>query len=239
MNAFASPLLAIRDLSVHYGKSLAVDACELEVWSGECVGIVGPNGAGKSSLLKAIAGVEPSSSGHVEFDGQVWGAVDSRTRLLGGLAMVPEGRHVFPQLSVRENLLAGGYVVSKDHRRERVEEMLERFEILHEKRETAGGLLSGGQQQLLAIARGLMARPRCLLIDEFSLGLSPNVIKKVSEFVAEMVEDGVTVLLVEQNPSILESLCSRVYLMRERRIESTFALPKQRDELHEKVRALV
>lgn len=233
------PLLTVDELSVRYGKSLAVDSCSLRLGEAECIGIVGPNGAGKSSLLKALAGVVEIASGSATLDGELLNHSGTRSRLHAGLALVPEGRRVFPQLSVRDNLLAGAHASDRSTRTRRVDEMLDRFEILGERREVSAGLLSGGQQQVLAIARGLMSQPRCLMIDEFSLGLSPNVVKHVSEVVRETVAGGVAVLLVEQNPSILESLCSRVYVMRERQLESEFALPADFEALDSRVRSLV
>ena len=236
MNA---PLLRVQGLTVRYGKSLAVDTIDLQVTPGECVGIVGPNGAGKSSTLKAIAGAVPVAAGTVELAGEAVQGRSTRHRLRRGLALVPEGRHVFPGLSVLDNLGAGGYASRQRDRVARVDEMLKRFPMLEEKKDTNAGLLSGGQQQVLAIARGLMSDPRCLLIDEFSLGLSPNVIAQVSALVSEVTAAGVSVLLVEQNPSIVESLCSRVYVMRERELESEFVLPAQAEELHGRVRSLI
>jgi branched-chain amino acid transport system ATP-binding protein len=214
-------VLAISGLEVRYGKAVGVTRADLTVAEGECVGIVGPNGAGKSSVLRVASGLVAPAAGSVELFGSDVTKRPSPQRR--GAVLVPEGRHVFPTLTVRENLLAGGYTLSRRDRPARLTELLERFPLLAERADRDAGLLSGGHQQVLAIARGLMSHPRLLMIDEFSLGLSPANIDAVAEVVSSIVATGVAALVVEQNPAVVRALCARVYLMKEGRTVGEFS----------------
>ena len=196
-------LLSVEKLDVHYGPIHAVKGLSFSVEQGQIVTLIGGNGAGKSSTLRAVVGLVRPSGGRVVFDGSdVTGTRPDKLLRLGA-ALVPEGRGIFAHLSVKENLLLGAFSrrdragIAKD-----LEHGLEHFPILRERLGQKAGTLSGGEQQMLAMARALMARPRLILLDEPSLGLAPLLVRKVYEIVAQMHRDGMTVLLVEQNAQI-------------------------------------
>ncbi len=207
-------LLAVSGLVVRYGAVVAVRGVDLHVDEGEIVGIVGPNGAGKTSLLSAIAGIVAAASGRIAFAGQLLGGLVLEDVVARGVALVPEGRHIFATLTVMENLLLGA-TVRRDA--EGVQADIERFftmfPILGARRRQPAGQLSGGEQQQLAIARALLSRPRLLMLDEPSLGLAPTVIDQVYGLLRTIRAQGVTILLVEQNAERLFGLCERVYVM--------------------------
>lgn len=190
--------LEVDGLSVRFGHLKAVRNVSFRVKTGSATVILGRNGAGKSSLLKAIAGVVKPNSGRVELFGEdlAHRAPDQRVRR--GMVMIPEGRHVFPNLTVRENLILGGFLADRAERERRLLATMDLFALLGERADQKAGQLSGGQQQILAIARALMARPRVLLLDEPSLGLAPLVIDEVYEHLARLRELDLTVVLVEQ-----------------------------------------
>ena len=188
--------LMIRNVSVHYGGIAAVQDVSLEVSPGERVCVIGANGAGKSSMLKAIAGLVPSS-GTIEFSGNALNAIPSWTRVGQGLCLVPEGRGVFARLTVAENLQMGSY-----HRRaaaSELDDVYDHFPRLFERRTQPAGTLSGGEQQMLAIGRALMAKPKLLMLDEPSMGLAPLMVEKIFAVIGDIAKSGVTLLLVEQN----------------------------------------
>ncbi len=224
-----SALLQVENLVVTYGLAVAVDGVSLELAEGERVALVGPNGAGKSSLLNAICGLVKPAAGRVRVDGRaVTGAAPGRIVRLG-VTQVPEGRQVFPSLPVEANLLLGAYgrdfrrepisaTVRYVRRRSAIAERLERvyalLPALRELRARPAGQTSGGEQQMVAIGRALMAEPRLLAVDELSLGLAPLVVQGLSEFLRKLnEEEGVALLLVEQNAALAFSLCERAYVL--------------------------
>jgi branched-chain amino acid transport system ATP-binding protein len=227
-------LLDIRDLVVRYGQAVAVDGVSLEVGTRERVALIGPNGAGKSSLLNAACGVVRPASGRVRIEGDdVTGATPAAV-VRRGISQVPEGRHVFTTLPVEANLLLGAYgrifrleIVSSTLRylrgksdvRERLERVYALLPQLHELRDRPAGRTSGGQQQMVAIGRALMAEPRLLAIDELSLGLAPVLVEQLAEFLLRLNEgEGVAILLVDQSASLAFSLCDRAYVLETGRV---------------------
>ena len=191
-------LLQIKDLVVAYGQIDALHGISLNVEQGQIVAIIGANGAGKTTLLNAISGVLPVKSGSIIFDGKpLPGSVHGIVQ--HGITQVPEGRKIFAGLSVEENLVMGGFSTSKAKSKENIDRMFSLFPILKERRRQQAGTLSGGEQQMLAIARGMMAEPRLLLLDEPSLGLAPIIVKQVFSLIAQIREMGYTIVLVEQN----------------------------------------
>jgi branched-chain amino acid transport system ATP-binding protein len=211
-----SSSLAIEDLHVRYGSVVAVRGASLSVDAGQIVAMVGPNGAGKSSTLGAICGSLDGAtvSGSITVDGAQLSRLAPEDRLRRGIALVPQGRRIFGQLTVRENLVLSG-LVERDQkaREERIGEMHELFPILAEFGDRAAGLLSGGQQQMLAIARALMSRPGFVILDEPSLGLSPKIVAEVFDVLARLRDARIGVLLVEQNAMRAIELSSRAYMM--------------------------
>ncbi|HYG84996.1 MAG TPA: ABC transporter ATP-binding protein [Azospirillum sp.] len=207
-------MLKVEGITVCYGKIPAVRNVSLEVEEGELVTLIGANGAGKTTTLRAISGMLPLASGQITFRGEPIGNTSARNVLALGIAHCPEGRRVFPQLTVRENLEMGAYL-----RRDRegiardMERIFDRFPRLKERLHQAAGTLSGGEQQMLAIARALMSRPRMMLFDEPSLGLAPNLVERTFEIVSEIRKEGTTVLMVEQNALAALEMCDRSYLL--------------------------
>ena len=206
--------LEVRDLSVAYGNIHAVHQVNLELRQGEQVCLIGANGAGKTSLLKAIVGLLPPAGGSVHFEGATLTHKPVYASVRHGLALVPEGRGVFSRLSVAENLDMGAYA-RRDHAeiRKDLEMVLTMFPRLAERKSQAAGLLSGGEQQMLAIGRALMSHPKLLLLDEPSMGLAPLMVQKIFETIRFIAEQGVTLLLVEQNAHLALQTCSRGYVM--------------------------
>jgi len=207
-------MLRLEGLRAAYGRIEALKGVSLEVRAGELVTLIGANGAGKTSTLKAISGTLRSSDGRILFEGNEIHRLTPREILTRGIAHCPEGRRVFPYLTVRENLEMGAYVRT-DIRliREDLERVFAYFPILGERLRQAAGTLSGGEQQMLAIGRALMARPRLLLLDEPSLGLAPTVIETTLRIISEIRQRGVTVLMVEQNAYLALRMADRGYVM--------------------------
>ncbi len=206
-------MLAVSGLAVSYGRSPALHDLDLVVEEGEIVTVVGPNGAGKSTLLKAVFGLVKPERGTIEFEGaSLVGSVPEEIARRG-LALVPEGRHIFQSLTVAENLQLGG-VARGGADRALVDEALDRFPVLRRYYRSPSALLSGGEQQQLAIARALIARPRLLMLDEPSLGLAPLITREVFAALGELRDQGITVLLVEQNARQALALADRAYVLR-------------------------
>jgi len=207
-------LLAVHDLRVTYGKVVALDRVSLAVDEGEVVTLVGANGAGKSTLLKALMGVVAIESGDITFRGERTNGLRAHEMARRGIAYVPEGRGTLRQLSVRENLVLGafGRPAAGDIERD-LRDVLDRFPVLGERIDQVAGTLSGGQQQMLVIARALMALPRLMLLDEPSLGLAPLIARTIFEIIADLRSQGVTVLLVEQNAHAALALAGRAYVL--------------------------
>jgi branched-chain amino acid transport system ATP-binding protein len=207
-------MLELSDITVRYGPFLAVDGVSLQVSEGEIIGLVGPNGAGKSSLVKAIGGSIMPKTGRILFGGRDLGSVPTHRRIGLGISIVPEGRGLFANMSVEENLLIGGYpLASKAQMAANIERNFALFPILAERRWQAAGTLSGGQQQMLAVSVGLMSDPKLLVLDEPSLGLAPIVIAEIGRTLRRLREDGLTVLLVEQNAKLTCSVANRIYIL--------------------------
>jgi branched-chain amino acid transport system ATP-binding protein len=208
-------MLQLTEVSVHYGRIAAVNKLSLEVNEGELVGLVGHNGAGKSTTLWAITGVLKPSSGRITFQGQSIGGRSPEEILRLGIALVPENRRIFGRLSVGENLK-----IATSARRDRraaaadIERICERFEVLKRYYDRSGSKLSGGEQQQLAIARALLARPKLLLLDEPTLGLAPLIVDRVFEILLELKQEGSTILLVEQNAARTIEVADRTYVLR-------------------------
>jgi len=206
-------LLEVRGLEVRYGGIRAVKGIDLEIGAGEMVCLIGANGAGKSSTLRAISGLVPTAPGAVRFGGSDLAGAPAFQRARAGLVMVPEGRGVFAQLTVEENLAMGAYLradreIGSDRAR-----VFGLFPQLRERRDQTAGTLSGGEQQMLAIGRALMSRPKLLALDEPSMGLAPIVAQKIFEVIRDINRAGVTVLLVEQNARAALALAARAYVM--------------------------
>ena len=206
-------LLEVKGLEVHYGGIRAVKGVDLDVADGELVCLIGANGAGKTSTLKAICGLLPSHSGSVRYAGQDISKSPVYELPRRGLVLVPEGRGVFPQLTVAENLAMGAYARRDADVARDLERMHGLFPRLAERRAQTAGTLSGGEQQMLAIGRALMSRPKLLLLDEPSMGLAPLMVAKILEIVREISRQGVTILLVEQNAKLALEIAGRGYVM--------------------------
>ena len=206
-------LLEVKGLEVHYGGIRAVKGIDLEVAEGELVCLIGANGAGKTSALKAICGLLPGRCGSVRYAGEDVSRAPVHELPRKGLVLVPEGRGIFPQLTVAENLAMGAYARGDPGVKEDVARQFEAFPRLKERRAQTAGTLSGGEQQMLAIARALMSRPRLLLLDEPSMGLAPLLVAKIFEIVREIAARGVTILLVEQNARLALEVAARGYVM--------------------------
>ncbi len=215
----ADRLLEVRDLEVAYGAAPALWGVSIELHAGELLCIVGPNGAGKTTLINAIAGIQPTRGGRIVFAGRDITRLPPHRFCAAGIAIVPEGRRLFTGMTVRENLELGSYLpAAKARRRESLAEALALFPALESKLASPAGELSGGQQQMVAIARALMARPRLLLLDEPSLGLAPMIVEAVMDAVRRVNADGVAVLLVEQNVAMAMAVADRAYVLEEGRI---------------------
>ncbi len=208
------PLLELKDVDVHYGSIQALRSVSITVEEGQIVTLIGSNGAGKTTTLRAISGLVTPSRGEITYAGQSIKGRPPHEIVRLGLAQAPEGRGIFPNLSVRENLELGAYFrhdhaeIAKDR-----EQGLDRFPILRQRESQAAGTLSGGEQQMLAVARALMARPKLLLLDEPSLGLAPQIIRQIFDIIVEINKSGVTVLLVEQNAHMALKIAHHAYVL--------------------------
>jgi branched-chain amino acid transport system ATP-binding protein len=212
-------LLATHALHVAYGSVTAIRELSLSVQQGELVCLIGANGAGKSTTLKALAGIQPIASGSIQYDGSAITGMPAHLRVRNGIALVPEGRGIFARLTVFENLQLGAYA-RRDARAvaQDLDYVLGLFPRLAERRRQIAGTLSGGEQQMLAIGRALMSRPRLLLLDEPSMGLAPIMVQKIFEIIRRIAANGVTLLLVEQNAKLALEVSDRGYVMENGRI---------------------
>jgi branched-chain amino acid transport system ATP-binding protein len=212
-------MLEVRDLEVDYGAAPAVWGVSLDLAAGELVCVVGPNGAGKSTLINALAGLHRVSAGRITMDGRDLTALPAHRYCSAGIAIVPEGRRLFTRMSVRENLEIGSYAAAARKERTRtLERVCTLFPAVRDKLDVLAGALSGGQQQMVAIGRALMAQPRLLLLDEPSLGLSPLIVQAMFGALRDVHASGTSVLLVEQNVADALAIADRAYLLEEGRI---------------------
>ncbi len=208
-------ILEVQGLDSRYGRVPALTDISLEVRPGELVAIVGANGAGKTTLMRSISGVQPATVRTLRFDGQDIASATARKRVQLGIAQVPEGRQLFPALSVEDNLLLGTFARGS---RQRLEQICGMFPILVQKRHDPAGTLSGGQQQMLALGRALMTEPRLLLLDEPSMGLAPRLVAEVFQHVAALKAAGTTIILADQNARAALAIADRGYVMETGRI---------------------
>jgi branched-chain amino acid transport system ATP-binding protein len=207
-------LLDVRDIHVSYGPVEALHGISLTVAEGEIVTVIGANGAGKSTLLKTICGILKPASGAINYDGVAATGLPSSQLVRRGVALVPEGRHVFTEMTVRENLDLGAYYRSdRADVADDFDRVLATFPILRERLKLPGGSLSGGQQQMLAIGRAMMSRPRLLMLDEPSLGLAPTIVQQLGRIIRDLNVAGTTILLVEQNARMALRLANRAYVL--------------------------
>ena len=218
----AAPVLRITDLAVRYGRIQALHGVDLEVRQGELVTLLGANGAGKSTTMRALSGLIPVAHGSIEFEGRDISAMPAHVRVKEGIVQVPEGRRIFPGMTVQENLDMGCHgrrFPSKAEYTQTLERVFELFPRLQERRKQAGGTMSGGEQQMLAIGRALMSKPRLLMLDEPSLGLAPLLVKDIFGFIKQINEElGLTVLVIEQNARRALEVADHGYIMEQGRI---------------------
>jgi branched-chain amino acid transport system ATP-binding protein len=206
-------LLTVSDISVRYGPIHAVRDVSLSVEAGEIVTIIGANGAGKSTILKTLVGLLRTTTGDIRLEGESLAALTPAAIVTRGIALVPEGRRVFPRLSVLDNLLLGGYGKPRQQTNHMLSQVLEMFPRLRERKPQMAGTLSGGEQQMLAIGRGLMSQPRLLLLDEPSMGLAPLLVQQIFETILQISDHGTTILLVEQNAHMALAIADRAYVL--------------------------
>lgn len=228
-------MLYFENVSTFYGKIQALHNVDVEVRKGEIVTLIGANGAGKSTLLMTLCGTPQASSGSIRFEGDELVGLQTCDIMRRDIAVVPEGRRIFARLTVEENLAMGGFFTNKADFQEQLDKVLLLFPRLKERFQQRGGTMSGGEQQMLAIARALMSKPKLLLLDEPSLGLAPIIIQQIFEIIEQLREDGVTIFLVEQNANQALKLADRGYVLENGRIvmqgsgEDLLSNPKVRD----------
>jgi branched-chain amino acid transport system ATP-binding protein len=212
-------MLELSHIDVHYAKNHVLKGVTLTVNEQEVVSLVGANAAGKTTTLRTIMGLKAATAGAIVFDGAKLNDVPTNVRVHRGIVLVPEGRQIFPKFTVTENLLMGAY-----HRRDRneasgdFETLFHMFPRLAERRHQAAGSMSGGEQQMLAIARGLIAQPKCLLLDEPTLGLAPIIVQEISQIIRKLARDGMTILLAEQNAAMALDVADRAYVLETGRV---------------------
>ena len=207
-------MLELRDIHTYYGQIRAVQGVSITVNAGETVCLIGANGAGKSTTLMTVSGVYTPVQGSIYFEGEDITRLSAEQRVALGISQVPEGRLVFPDMSVLENLELGAYTrEDRQSIRDDLDKIFQSFPVLQERRRQRGGSLSGGEQQMLAIGRALMSQPRLLLLDEPSLGLAPLIVKQIFEIIEQINDDGTTILLVEQNAQLALQVTDRGYVM--------------------------
>ncbi len=210
-------MLSVEQIKCFYGRMPVLQEVTLELQEGEAVCVIGPNGAGKTTLLNAICGIMPIKNGRVLFQNKEIDRLNPREIVRRGISLAPEGRRVFGPLSVKENLMMGAYVRLRRDKKEEIQNDLQNmyriFPILREREKQLAGMLSGGEQQMLAIARALMSRPRLLLLDEPSMGLAPLIVREIFNVLERLKEEKTTLLLVEQNARIALQMCDRGYVL--------------------------
>lgn len=207
-------MLEVKNLSVHYGMIQAVRNVDFKLNEGEIVSLIGANGAGKSTILKTLSGLIHPSEGEIVYLGENIASTSAKKIVEKGLVQVPEGRHVFPGLTVKENLELGAFLrKDKEGIQKDMEDVFERFPILKERKDQDAQTLSGGEQQMLAMGRALMSRPKLLLLDEPSMGLAPIFIREIFKIIQEIQKTGTTVLLIEQNAKMALSISNRAYVL--------------------------
>ncbi len=221
MSENRKPLLQVEDINVYYGAIHAIKGISFEVYSDEIVTLIGANGAGKSTTLNTIAGLLRPRSGHIVLEGKDLATIPASRIVSQGMALCPEGRRIFQQMTVRENLEMGGYTRPKSEIPASLEEMFTRFPRLKEREKQIAGTLSGGEQQMLAMARALMSKPKLLMLDEPSMGLAPILVEQIFDIIKELHQAGVTILLVEQNAQMALSIADRAYVLETGRIAMT------------------
>ncbi|WP_231573605.1 ABC transporter ATP-binding protein [Thermopetrobacter sp. TC1] len=209
----AVPMLEVRELQSRYGRIRALKKVSVTVHGGELVALVGANGAGKTTLMRAISGVQPITGGRILFEGKDISRMNAAARVRLGIVQVPEGRRVFGAMTVEDNLRLGAISRSKNEEEEGLERAYDLFPRLKDRRRQLAGTLSGGEQQMLAIGRALMAKPRLLLMDEPSMGLSPLLVDQTFEIIQKLAAEGMTIFLVEQNAYVALSIATRGYVL--------------------------
>lgn len=232
---FAKPVLKVRNLTASYGRIQVLHGINIKVGAGQLISLVGANGAGKTTLLKTISGLMSATGGTITLFGNAITSTPPDRRVRAGISLVPEGRQVFAPLSVEDNLRLGAYTRRDDNREIDLERMYELFPILKQRRRLAAGMLSGGQQQMLAIARALMARPKVLLLDEPSMGLAPRLVQEIFEVIINFKDQGIPILLVEQNAQEALSIADYAYVLETGRVtaEGTGADLMQDDKVQQ------
>ena len=221
MSENRKPLLQVEDINVYYGAIHAIKGISFEVFPDEIVTLIGANGAGKSTTLNTIAGLLRPRTGRIMLEGKDLATIPASRIVSQGMALCPEGRRIFQQMTVRENLEMGGYTRPKSEIPASLEEMFTRFPRLKEREKQIAGTLSGGEQQMLAMARALMSKPKLLMLDEPSMGLAPILVEQIFDIIKELHDAGVTILLVEQNAQMALSIADRAYVLETGRIAMT------------------
>lgn len=211
-------MLEINNVNTHYGQIQALHDVSIDIQQGEIVTLIGANGAGKTTLMMTICGDPQASSGQIRFEGEELSSLNTPEIMRKGLAIVPEGRRVFSGMTVEENLFMGSYFRNKDEAEETVQHVLELFPRLEERYKQRAGTMSGGEQQMLAIGRAMMSKPRLLLLDEPSLGLAPIIIQQIFDIIQRLRDEGVTIFLVEQNANQALRIADRGYVLENGRI---------------------
>lgn len=213
-NKINHPILELNQIHTSYNNIKAVKGISLTIYHGEMVCLIGANGAGKSTTLMTISGVLSPESGSIKFEGKSLGSISASQRVQIGISQVPEGRHIFPEMTVQENLELGAYIQRNSKKiAQDIELVFSVFPRLKERKFQRGGTLSGGEQQMLAIGRAIMSKPKLLLLDEPSLGLAPLIVEQIFEIIQKINENGTTVLLVEQNANLALTVTNRGYVM--------------------------
>lgn len=206
-------ILSVKDLTVNYGAIRALKGICLDVEPGEIITLIGANGAGKTSTMNAIMGVIPKTGGSVIFNGENIARSDTVSIVKKGVILAPEGRQIFPDFTVRDNLLMGGYHSTPEENHARMKDVLEIFPVLGDRMKQLAGTLSGGEQQMLAMGRALMSKPKLLMLDEPSMGLAPILVEQIFEIILKLNQTGTTILLVEQNAQMALSIANRAYVL--------------------------